>query len=60
MAEAKTLNRSAGHLPYQATQAFWKRRGSARRTRSIHSRGRQPANPAAIYVAALWPVTSAD
>jgi hypothetical protein len=23
MAEAKTLNRSAGYLPYQATQACW-------------------------------------
>jgi hypothetical protein len=30
MAGAKTPDRSANYLPYQATQAFWKRRGSAR------------------------------
>jgi hypothetical protein len=27
MAEAKTLDRSAGYLPYQATQAFWEAKG---------------------------------
>ena len=30
MAGAKTLKRSAGYLPYQAAQASWKRKGSAR------------------------------
>ncbi len=53
--EAKTSDWSAGYPPYQATRAFWERRGFVR----IHVIDPlpewHPGNPAAIYVAALRP-----
>jgi len=44
VAEANTPDPSACYQPYQATQASWKRRGSARWTRSIYFRKGQPAS----------------
>jgi ribosomal protein S18 acetylase RimI-like enzyme len=34
--EAKTLDRSSGYSPYEATRAFWERNGSSTSIRSIH------------------------
>jgi ribosomal protein S18 acetylase RimI-like enzyme len=51
--EAKTLDRSAGYPPYQATRAFWERRGFVRVDMIDPLPGWQPGSPAAIYVAAL-------
>jgi ribosomal protein S18 acetylase RimI-like enzyme len=51
--EAKTLDRSAGYLPYQATLAFWERRGFVQIDTIDPLPGWQPGNPAAIYVAAV-------
>jgi hypothetical protein len=50
--EANTLDRSAGYLPYQATQAFWETKGFSPVNTIDPLPGRQPANPAAIYVSA--------
>ncbi len=51
--EAKTLDRSAGYQPYEATRAFWERRGFIQVDTVVPLRGWQPGNPAAIYIAAL-------
>jgi GNAT superfamily N-acetyltransferase len=51
--EAKTLDRSAGYLPYAATRAFWERRGFVQVDTIDPLPGWQAGNPAAIYVAAL-------
>jgi ribosomal protein S18 acetylase RimI-like enzyme len=53
--EAKTLDRSAGYPPYEATQAFWERRGFVQVDTIDPLPGWEPGNPAAIYVAALRP-----
>jgi GNAT superfamily N-acetyltransferase len=53
--EAKTLDRSAGYPPYEATRAFWERRGFVQIDTIDPLPGWQPGNPAAIYVAALQP-----
>lgn len=53
--EAKTLDRSAGNQPYQATRAFWERRGFVQVDTIDPLPGWQPGNPAAIYIAALRP-----
>jgi GNAT superfamily N-acetyltransferase len=53
--EAKTLDRSAGYQPYEATRAFWERRGFVQVDTIDPLPGWQPGNPAAIYVAALRP-----
>jgi len=53
--EAKTLDRSAGYPPYEATVAFWERRGFVQVDTIDPLPGWQPGNPAAIYVAALRP-----
>jgi GNAT superfamily N-acetyltransferase len=52
---AKTLDRSAGYRPYEATRAFWERRGFVYADTIDPLPGWQPGNPAAIYVAALRP-----
>jgi GNAT superfamily N-acetyltransferase len=52
---AKTLDRSAGYQPYEATRAFWERRGFVHVDTIDPLPGWQPGNPAAIYVAALRP-----
>jgi GNAT superfamily N-acetyltransferase len=51
--EVKTLDRSAGYEPYEATRAFWQRRGFVHIDTIDPLPGWQPGNPAAIYVAAL-------
>jgi GNAT superfamily N-acetyltransferase len=53
--EAKTLDRSAGYQPYEATRAFWERRGFIQVDTIDPLPGWQPGNPAAIYIAALRP-----
>ena len=53
--EAKTLDRSAGYPPYEATQAFWEHKGFVHIDTIDPLPGWQPGNPAAIYVAALRP-----
>lgn len=53
--EAKTLDGSAGYPPYEATRAFWERRGFVQIDTIDPLPGWQPGNPAAIYVAALHP-----
>jgi GNAT superfamily N-acetyltransferase len=53
--EAKTLDRSAGYQPYEATRAFWERSGFVQVDTIDPLPGWQPGNPAAIYVAALRP-----
>jgi GNAT superfamily N-acetyltransferase len=53
--EAKTLDRSSGYRPYEATRAFWERNGFIHIDTINPPPGWQPGNPAAIYVAALRP-----
>lgn len=53
--EAKTLDRSSGYRPYEATRAFWERNGFVYLDMIDPLPGWQPGNPAAIYVAALRP-----
>jgi GNAT superfamily N-acetyltransferase len=53
--EVKTLDRSAGYEPYEATRAFWERNGFVYLDMIDPLPGWQPGNPAAIYVAALRP-----
>jgi GNAT superfamily N-acetyltransferase len=53
--EAKTLDRSSGYLPYEATRAFWERNGFVHVDTIDPLPGWQAGNPAAIYVAALRP-----
>jgi GNAT superfamily N-acetyltransferase len=53
--EAKTLDRSAGYRPYEATRAFWERSGFIHVDTIDPLPGWPPGNPAAIYVAALRP-----
>jgi ribosomal protein S18 acetylase RimI-like enzyme len=53
--EAKTLDRSSGYRPYEATRAFWERNGFVQVDVIDPLPGWQPGNPAAIYVAALRP-----
>lgn len=50
---AKTLDRSAGYPPYEATRAFWEHRGFVHVDTIDPLPGWQPGNPAAIYIAAL-------
>jgi GNAT superfamily N-acetyltransferase len=51
--EAKTLDRSSGYRPYEATRAFWERNGFIHLDTIDPLPGWPPGNPAAIYVAAL-------
>jgi len=51
----RTLDRSAGYQPYEATRAFWERRGFVQVGTIDPLPGWQPGNPAASYVAALRP-----
>lgn len=51
--EAKTLDRSSGYSPYEATRAFWERNGFVQIDTIDPLPGWQPGNPAAIYVAAV-------
>jgi GNAT superfamily N-acetyltransferase len=53
--EVKTLDRSAGYQPYEATRAFWERGGFIQVDTIDPLPGWQPGNPAAIYIAALRP-----
>ena len=53
--EAKTLDRSSGYRPYEATRAFWERNGFVHVDTIDPLPGWEPGNPAAIYVAALRP-----
>ena len=53
--EVKTLDRSAGYQPYEATIAFWEGRGFVQIDMIDPLPGWQPGNPSAIYVAALAP-----
>jgi ribosomal protein S18 acetylase RimI-like enzyme len=55
LVEAKTLDRSAGYRPYEATRAFWERNGFIQVDTIDPLPGWQPGNPAAIYVAAVRP-----
>jgi ribosomal protein S18 acetylase RimI-like enzyme len=50
---AKTLDRSSGYRPYEATWAFWERNGFVQVDTIDPLPGWQPGNPAAIYVAAV-------
>jgi len=53
--EAKTLDRSSGYRPYEATRAFWERNGFIHIDTIDPLPGWRPGNPAAIYIAALRP-----
>jgi GNAT superfamily N-acetyltransferase len=53
--EAKTLDRSCGYRPYEATRAFWERSGFIHLDTIDPLPGWATGNPAAIYVAALRP-----
>ena len=53
--EAKTLDRSSGYRPYEATRAFWERNGFVHIDTIDPLPRWEPGNPAAIYVAALCP-----
>jgi len=53
LVEAKTLDRSSGYRPYEATRAFWERNGFVHVDTIDPLPGWQPGNPAAIYVAAI-------
>jgi GNAT superfamily N-acetyltransferase len=53
--EVKTLDRSSGYHPYEATRAFWERNGFVQVDTIDPLPGWQPGNPAAIYVAAFRP-----
>jgi ribosomal protein S18 acetylase RimI-like enzyme len=53
--EAKTLDRSSGYRPYEATRAFWERNGFIHIDTIDPLPDWQPGNPAAIYAAALRP-----
>lgn len=55
LVEVKTLDSSAGYAPYDATRAFWERRGFVQIDTIDPLPGWQPGNPAAVYVAALRP-----
>jgi hypothetical protein len=45
----------AGYQPYEATRAFWERRGFVQVDTINPLPGWEPGNPAAIYTAALRP-----
>lgn len=60
LVEVKTLDASAGYEPYEATRAFWERRGFRQIDCIDPLPGWQPGNPAAIYVAAVRPTTARD
>jgi ribosomal protein S18 acetylase RimI-like enzyme len=45
LVEVKTLDRSAGHGSYEATNAFWERRGFVQVDRIEPLPGWQPGNP---------------
>jgi ribosomal protein S18 acetylase RimI-like enzyme len=49
----KTLDRSAGYAPYEATRAFYERNGFVHVDTIDPLPGWLPGNPAAIYVAAF-------
>jgi ribosomal protein S18 acetylase RimI-like enzyme len=51
--EVKTLDGSAGYEPYEATAAFYERRGFVQIDTIDPFPDWEPGNPAAIYVAAL-------
>jgi GNAT superfamily N-acetyltransferase len=51
--EAKTLDRSSGYRPYEATRAFWESNGFVHVDTIDPLPDWQPGNPAAIYVAAI-------
>jgi GNAT superfamily N-acetyltransferase len=53
LVEVKTLDRTAGYEPYEATVAFWEARGFVQVDMIDPLPGWQPGNPSAIYVAAL-------
>lgn len=53
LVEVKTLDRSAGYAPYEATQAFYERNGFVQIDCIDELPGWPPGNPAAIYVVAL-------
>ena len=53
--EAKTLDRSSGYRPYEATRAFWERNGFIHIDTIDPLPGWRPGNPAAIYVAIVRP-----
>lgn len=53
LVEAKTLDRAAGYEPYEATRAFWERRGFVQVDTIDPMPGWQPGSPCALYVAAL-------
>jgi GNAT superfamily N-acetyltransferase len=55
LVEVRTLDRSAGYAPYEATRGFWEARGFVQVDRVDPYPGWQPGNPCAIYVAALAP-----
>lgn len=50
LVEVKTLDRSAGYPPYEATRAFWEHNGFIQIDTIDPLPGWQPGNPAAIYV----------
>lgn len=50
---AKTLDRSSGYRPYEATWAFWEHNGFVQVDTIDPLPGWQPGNPAAIYVVAV-------
>lgn len=55
--EVKTLDRSADYRPYDATRAFWERRGFVQIDTIDPLPGWQPGNPCGLYVAALRTTT---
>lgn len=53
LVEVKTLDRSAGYLPYEGTRHFYERRGFVQIDTIDQVPSWEPGNPCAIYVAAL-------
>jgi ribosomal protein S18 acetylase RimI-like enzyme len=60
LVEVKTLDASAGYAPYEATRAFWERRGFRQVDCIDPLPGWRPGNPAAIYVAAIRAIADTD
>ena len=57
LVEAKTLDRSAGYAPYEATSGFWRSRGFVQIDTIDPMPGWEPGKPSAILVAALAATT---
>jgi len=60
LVQTKTLDRSAGYRPYEATIRFWERHGFVQTDTIDPMPGWEPGKPSAILVAALAPTVALD